>query len=187
MGRVNIYIHPSPRRVRDSEGAALIGGNHRPEGVHAKDTPIVADDKPGILDGILDNVEHDPSNGQFSSGGGGGGGNEPPAKKKFGPGGRSAAQKAKAYRGMKKILKGQAEKKENTDKKPGILDGILKTADADESTVRRAMEAYVNNRASQKATREALRNAGVSEQVITGIDWDKERFPGPNGPKVKGW
>ena len=31
----------------------LIGGNHRPEGVHAKDTPIVADDKPGILDGIL--------------------------------------------------------------------------------------------------------------------------------------
>jgi len=115
MGRIDIYIHRAPRRVRDaagkivqynsgkwgaqlsngkvvgpfpanaagraqaeavlknnsndSEGATLIGGNHRPEGVHAKDTPIVADAtagkplvvsgdaKPGILDGILDTLE----------------------------------------------------------------------------------------------------------------------------------
>jgi hypothetical protein len=93
MGRIDIYIHPAPRRVRDaaitrkadgfywtcpktgrqygpfptearakedsqspSSGHShdnLIAGNHRPERVHAKDTPIVADKKPGILDGIL--------------------------------------------------------------------------------------------------------------------------------------
>jgi hypothetical protein len=37
---------------------------------------------------------------------------------------------------------------------------------------------YVNNRASQKAVRQALRESGVLEAHIKMIDWNKSRFPG---------
>jgi hypothetical protein len=37
---------------------------------------------------------------------------------------------------------------------------------------------YVNNRASQKAVQQALRESGVLEAHIKMIDWNKSQFPG---------
>lgn len=53
MRRLDIFIHQparnarATRRNRDAEGATLIGGGHRPEGVYAKNTPILAADAIG--------------------------------------------------------------------------------------------------------------------------------------------
>jgi hypothetical protein len=225
MGRIDIYIHQAPRRVRDdagkivqynsgkwgaklpngkvvgpfpanaagraqaqaalkssssdSEGAALIAGNHRPEGVHAKDTPIVADAewttqsvenairaaragdyskydtlmksqpqspmendlkdrlrmavgdrKPGILDGILDHLETGSSQATISK-------NIATERHAGKPEKQAIAIAESKARGDKKptlmdqindCLAGRPLIA--ADRRPGILDGILKTLDA---------------------------------------------------------